>query len=674
MPIRTLAIACLLTIVPAHGRAAGTPLLDVPFVPQSEALCGGAAAAMVLRYWHATGVHAEDFAALVSDTAAGITLGDLTRAIRDRGWRAWPSAGSASDVRGHLARGRPVIALIEDRPGRNHYVVVVAWAESGVVFHDPARGPFRVADATTFDRAWTATGRTTLLVVPADENAALAGPRDAPDRAPLPPAGQAGACREPLARGIALARAGDVAGGETLLSVVRESCATLSAGPRELAGIRFLQERWMDAAALAEEAVSREPTDLHAWQLLATARFLAEDPAGALTAWNRRNEPRVDLTRIDGLTRTQYDVVAGLVNLPPRTVLTASHLARAARRVAALPAVGGSRVSYTPTANGLATVDVAVVEHPLVATSRARLLAAALGAATTREASLDVASPTGNGELWTMTGRWWEGRPRVAFSLAAPRLGPWSGLWRLDGSWERQTYRAPDADRLASDRRRAAIAFADWGSGAFRWEVGGALDHWADRGNLVSATAAVEGRLWIDRLALRVDGSAWPRRRGAAGFGSGSLSAAARSTREAGPRWTGQAGLHLVSAAAPLDLWPGAGTGVARAPLLRAHPLLADGAVRAERLGQILMHATLEHRRPVVSRGLAQFDVAAFADVARLGFARGIAGPRTDVDLGVGVRVGIAGAPGGLRLDLARGLRDGGMAVSAAWLRAWPGW
>lgn len=674
MPIRTLAIACLLTVVPAHGRAAAPPLLDVPFVPQSEALCGGAAAAMVLRYWRETGVHAEDFAALVTDTAAGITLGDLTRAIRDRGWRAWPSAGSASDVRAHLARGRPVIALIEDRPGRNHYVVLVAWAESGVVFHDPARGPFRVADAPTFDRAWTVTGRTTLLVLPADEEGAFDRAPDTAERSASPPQAVGSVCEEPLARGIALARAGDVAGGETLLSVVRESCATLSAGPRELAGIRFVQERWSDAAALAEEAVTRQPTDLHAWQLLATARYLADDPAGALAAWNQRHEPRVDLTRIDGLTRTQYDVVAGLVNLPPRTVLTATDLARAARRVAALPAVRASRVSYTPGANGLATVDVAVVEHPLVAASRARLIAAALGAVTAREASIDVSSPTGNGEVWSMSGRWWEGRPRVAFSVAAPRLGPWSGLWRLDGSWERQTYRAPDAARLESDRRRAAIAFADWISGAWRWEVGGALDHWADRGNRVSATTAVESRSWRDRIAVRFDGSLWPHSGGAGAFGSGSVSAAARSTEETGPAWTGQAGVHLVSAAAPLDLWPGAGSGHARTPLLRAHPLIADGAVRAERLGQILVHATLEHRRPVVSRGLAQLEVAAFTDVAWLARSRGFSGSRTDVDLGVGVRARISGAPGALRVDLARGLRDGSMALSAAWQRAWPGW
>ena len=36
-------------------------LLDIPYIQQSEALCGGAAAAMVMRYWGATDVRAETF-------------------------------------------------------------------------------------------------------------------------------------------------------------------------------------------------------------------------------------------------------------------------------------------------------------------------------------------------------------------------------------------------------------------------------------------------------------------------------------------------------------------------------------------------------------------------------------------------------------------------------------
>src|SRR5687768_17561755 len=154
MSRRTALVACVFALACTYGRAASAeaqlppsrtpaapespPLLDVPYVPQSEALCGGAALAMVLRYWRETPVYAEDFAALVDDSAEGIRLGDLVTAARARGWQALPFAAGAEDVRDHLRHGRPVIALIEDRPGRHHYVVVIAWTADRVAFHDPA--------------------------------------------------------------------------------------------------------------------------------------------------------------------------------------------------------------------------------------------------------------------------------------------------------------------------------------------------------------------------------------------------------------------------------------------------------------------------------------------------------------------------------------------------------
>ena len=679
----------LLALVPG-GPAAAAPspageagrivaadrMLDVPYVPQSESLCGGAAAAMVLRYWKSPPVFAEDFAALVTETAGGITLGDLTRAIRDRGWRALPFVGTAVDVQMHLAQGRPVIALIEDRPGRHHYVVTVAWTGGRVVFHDPARGPFRVEDQGQFERDWAATGRTTLLILPEESpGVATIAEREAPDPAVISPA-----CQQSVDHAIALAVAGDLDAADALLSMASASCPAFSGGPRELAGIRFLQRRWAEAAALAEAAVVRDPSDMHAWQLLATARFLDGDADGALAAWNRREEPRIDLTRIDGLDRTRYAVVADLVNLPARSLLTSTEIGRAARRVAALPVAGASRVSYSPGASGEATVDVAVVERPLVPNTPASLVAAGIHAATAREVRFDVASPTGNGEVWTAAARWWTRRPRVAFSLAAPKLGPWSGLWQIDGSWERQTYQLafPSSEAGAalfeSHRRHAGVAFADWASETVRWEMSGALDHWRDRGHQLAMGAALERRLLADRVALRAQGSVWPGLGDAAAFASTTAALAMRSASERDPAWTGQIGVHVVSAGSPLDEWAGAGTGQGRTPLLRAHPLLVDGIIRAGELSRILVHGTLEFQRLVMTRPLAHVSLAAFTDVAKRARTELATSIPLDVDTGGGLRVRAPGAPGVMRLDVARGWRNGNVVVSAAWQASWPGW
>jgi outer membrane translocation and assembly module TamA len=59
---------------------------------------------------------------------------------------------------------------------------------------------------------------------------------------------------------------------------------------------------------------------------------------------------------------------------------------------------------------------------------------------------------------------------------------------------------------------------------------------------------------------------------------------------------------------------------------------------------------------------------AAFVDVARAYDAPAFADARAHVDAGLGVRVAIAGA-GVIRADVARGLRDGQMAVSVGWSR-----
>src|SRR5688572_8077187 len=95
---------------PLSAQPAPQPLslLDVPFISQSEALCGGAAAAMVLRYWGERGIDADSFAHLVDRSAAGIRTIALIGELRARGWNAASMSGSTEEISRELARGRPV--------------------------------------------------------------------------------------------------------------------------------------------------------------------------------------------------------------------------------------------------------------------------------------------------------------------------------------------------------------------------------------------------------------------------------------------------------------------------------------------------------------------------------------------------------------------------------------
>ena len=52
----------------------------------------------------------------------------FSRPFVTRGWDTRSFRGDATLVRSRLADRQPVIALIEDRPGVFHYVVIVAWA------------------------------------------------------------------------------------------------------------------------------------------------------------------------------------------------------------------------------------------------------------------------------------------------------------------------------------------------------------------------------------------------------------------------------------------------------------------------------------------------------------------------------------------------------------------
>jgi predicted double-glycine peptidase len=149
---------------PAHA------LLDVPYVPQTPELCGGAAVAMVLRYWGERQVFPEDFSSLVIPSERGIPTGSLVAAVRDRKWLATVMSADPDDARSRIQtaidRGRPLIALIEVSPRTFHYVVIAGATQKEIVVHDPARSPFRVLPWGDFDRAWAAAGRWMMLVLP----------------------------------------------------------------------------------------------------------------------------------------------------------------------------------------------------------------------------------------------------------------------------------------------------------------------------------------------------------------------------------------------------------------------------------------------------------------------------------------------------------------------------
>jgi hypothetical protein len=180
-------------------------------------------------------------------------------------------------------------------------------------------------------------------------------------------------------------------------------------------------------------------------------------------------------------------------------------------------------------------------------------------------------------------------------------------------------------------------------------------------------------------LGDRIDASGaahvWP---GRGGFSTLGVGARVRSSIDAGLHRTtpahgvvaiATAGVHFASARAPLDVWPAGDTGHARATLTRAHPLLDDGRLRTERLGRILLNTSIEGRRWWNAVGPVRAAAAAFTDLHRTA-RRWNGAPLFDVDAGIGVRFDVAGMPGVVRVDVAKGLRDGAQAISVGY-EAW---
>jgi hypothetical protein len=682
-----------------RGVAASPPgpadvhaLLDVPYLSQTPALCGGAAVAMLMRYWGQRDVFPQDFATLAGPGEGGILTGALASAVRDRGWQAVVVPGVGEDararIRSEIDQGRPIIALIEVGPRAYHYVVIVGSTDRQVVLHDPARAPFRVLPWADFDKAWAATGRWMMLVLPPDGfrprrdvAKALAPSSDAAVPGDVTP------CRALVERGVDLALSGDREGAEQGLLAAASLCPSDPASWRELAGLRFSESRWSEAQALGLTAVRLAPDDAYAWQLVATSRYLTGDLTGALAAWNRTGDPHIDAVDIHGAGRTRQPVVAHAAGLEPRQVLTPEAYGLALRRLREVPAAANARMSYEPLDGGLAKVNISFDERPLAPSGWVTFVSMGARALLYQELQVDVGGPMGAGDLESVAWRWAPARPRAAVSLAVPSPHG-SGTVSLDASWEEQSYDATPsfagATAVREPRRRVGLHVADWSTSWFRWQVGAALDRLREHDDLdetrfephdyLGMESALDIRLGGDRLAVALSGGWWAPFAGGDRFSTGGLRMAWRSTTDATrPSWSAVTGIEAVSRVAPLALWSGAGIGQGRSELLRAHPLLVDDVLTGPVFGRDVSHASFEYDRPVGQTVAGGLSVAGFVDAARAWHRmNGLETSPLFIDAGVGVRLHAPGPSGGVRIDLAHGLRGGGTTLSAGWVGAWP--
>jgi len=630
----------MITIIAALSLVTSltTSTIDVPYLPQSDLLCGGAAAAMVFRYWGEAHASDQQFASLVDRRAGGIADTVLVSEIARRGWTVERFDGSLDRLDAHLSDREPVIVLLADRGTRFHYVVVIGRTNDAVIVHDPAWGPSRQIRTREFVDLWRPSDFWSLVIRP--------GATGVPGRSPAP----------------------TDAPDPTAL-VVAERDASLS----ELAGIRFGQRRWRDAADLARRALARTADDAYALDVLGSSLFMLNDPVGALRAWNRIGKPKLDRIRIEGIRHARYQAIADALRLTPGVLLTPEAFERARRRLDDLPDRATARLDLRPDADGFATVDVVIAERAMLPHDVASWSSVALDAAVDREVVATLPGFTGEGEIWTAGGRFWENRPRVDSGFVAPRFAGLPGIWRVDASWEAQTYASANSSALLRESRsHAGVSVSDWFSAQWRYTVSTGVDDWSGDRRAASIGASIERRLFKDQMSVSAHGETWITHGSVPSFNAVTIrSGWSSSPVISGWSYAVAGGWQRVSDHAPLALWPGAGDGHGRSDLLRAHGMMDDGVINVTSdtmFGRSLMFGNAEAQRWFDRPLPIRFGAAAFVDIAQASRPIDDVGQPLQIDVGAGLRVRIPGVRRVLRVDVAHGLHDGANALSVGWV------
>ena len=623
----------MLTTLTAALSLAASLAIDVPYLPQTDALCGGAAAAMVFRYWGDTHADVQQFAPLVDRRAGGIANDVLTDAIRSRGWRTAHVDGSLEALEARVRDGQPVIVLLPNRGNLYHYVVVTAVREDAIVVHDPAWGPSRSIRTSEFERAWQAARYWSLVIRPPDNHVpAVSGlSRTVPEwparRTALDGGSPIDACDARLNRAVDDdPRARDRSRGRATGRCPERVSDRGRAAPR-------IERRPLRPAPLArrlDPRARRAPSrsarrirtgrpriqPLHAGRSRRCVAGVESDrQAPRQPGPDRRSAPHA----LPDRRRTAGDPAEHAVDrralraraaAPRRAARSRGHAPRRQARSRRLC----NRRRRRRRARG---VPASAVEW---AGTAAR-------AATNREIATALPGADGQGDVWSASWRWWSNRPGVTVGFAAPRVGGLPGVWRFEGAWQSDTYRRHRRHRKPLSRGRTAAWRSATGCPAASdirsrqgWIRGAAAEKRCPSVRRSSASRSA--------IACRCRSTLRNGRRinGGIAFRSIGAHAIARSSVET-RGWVvrATAGFERVSDAAPFALWPGAGEGQVRGTLLRAHPLLSDGVVDARSSVGIRPHAD------VGKRGAAAMAGAAGARASR---HRGVCRPRARVAAG----------------------------------------
>jgi hypothetical protein len=468
-------------------------------------------------------------------------------------------------------------------------------------------------------------------------------------------------------------------------SLIAESLPVCPRHPELLsqgASLRFVQGRYVESEALVTRFLAEEPDSSWGLELLGSLRYVQDDVPGALAAWNPLGRPRLRWVTVS-VADEDIQAPAGKIGIRHGDVITHEGLHRSVRRLGDLPAVHAARLSLRPLPGGEADLTGTALLHASHPFGRIHLpahgLRALRGEARLAGAGLPGAGPgpsrTGGWSRWMVVFRR-EGELRTGFLQWSHPLPLGSGVvkWKLEGQrgrWGDATMEAQGPD-VWEERRWTAtstLLHRPWAPVRAGLAVGWSQRRSERSGPVAGLRVDLDPGPW--RIGLRVDG-------GRANHGWARMDTELRRTFLPASAWElePRAGVVALSRNAPLDLQPRFGADRAATHLMRAGRAVdREGVVRPPAAGPRWLLGGLELRRFGQGPLTRTVGAAVFLDALR---GSGSTEPVVHAGLGVRLRPGpatngtaTAGSDeeDGLRVDLARDLREGGWRLSAAWRR-----
>jgi tetratricopeptide (TPR) repeat protein len=630
--------------------------LAVPFIPQQKDTCGAAALAMVMRYWGDPVTHDEVAGALLAPELHGIAGSRLAEFARGRGLEAVAYRGDMSNLRDYLGKGRPLIAAWGLGRGRYHDVVVVGFDDQrgAVLVNDPARGASRPIPVATFEKRWASAGYWTLLV--------------ARDQTPT----VAPTYEELVALGLAAGRRGRYAEASEALERAIAIDPSRPEARVELAGLRFLEQKYEAAAAGFASALIYQ-ADTYSREMLAASLHLAGHTEDALKEWNRLGEPRIGAIEVKGLVHTRDAVVRRELKLVEEGVLDLSAYRETRLRLEELGIFDRIALRPIPKGAGRADLEVDLVErHGFGDLLQVGVSSAVY--AVRKKVVLRYFNLAGEGVNLALDYKWENTQPHLRGSVEWPRPFGLPASLRVEGLRARPTYDLGEVFTMRTHgvdvglKRVAGPATVVEVGWRVRDRTFGVARPDTPDGVLSGYQLAVDHRL-VDRRRYRLDASArffqalsflgsdvsYPlgeaklRYHGFVSLPDGKP--IARSV-VAAQLTLGRGGGHT-----PLDEMFAPGAASEMDFPLRGHRQKDHGVLGQTPLGKDLDLLNVELRQRLVDTRLFQIGAVAFYDGARVRrTAQG--GGRTLHDVGLGLRLAVRGVIA--RVDYGRSLSGDG--------------